>query len=76
MLEASAGSRNELNNSDALKRELLFSCVDRMVGEPEQRFCSVDEGLLKGIRACSPKSDKFCSESHFYELAKHYRIDL
>ena len=64
MLEATAGSRTELNNSDTLKRELFFPCVDRMVGELEQRFCSVDAGLLKGIQACSPKCETFLCESH------------
>lgn len=71
VLEATAGSRTELN-SDTLKRELLFPCVDRMVCELEQRFCSVDAGLVKGIQACSPKCTNFLSESHLNELAKHY----
>uniref|UniRef100_A0A1A7X346 DUF4371 domain-containing protein n=1 Tax=Iconisemion striatum TaxID=60296 RepID=A0A1A7X346_9TELE len=73
VLEVTVGSRTELNNSDTLKRELLFPCVDRMVGELDQRFCSVDAGLLKGIQACSPKSENFLSEPHLNELAKHYR---
>ncbi|CAK6975896.1 zinc finger MYM-type 1-like [Scomber scombrus] len=76
VLETTAGARTELNNSDPMKRELLFPCVDRMVGELEQRFCSVDAGLLRGIQACSPKSENFLSESHLNELAKHYSIDL
>lgn len=76
VLEATVGSRTELNNSDALKRELLFPCVDWMVGELDQRFCSVDAGLLKVIQACSPKSENFLSEPHLNELAKHYRLDL
>lgn len=38
---------------------LLFPCMDWMVGELDQRFCSVDAGLLKGIQACSPKSENF-----------------
>uniref|UniRef100_A0A3P8QGE1 HAT C-terminal dimerisation domain-containing protein n=1 Tax=Astatotilapia calliptera TaxID=8154 RepID=A0A3P8QGE1_ASTCA len=76
VLEATVGSRTELNNSDTLKRELLFPCVDRMVGELDQRFCSVDAGLLKGVQACSPKSENFLSEPHLNELAKHYRLDL
>ncbi|KAG7471604.1 zinc finger MYM-type 1-like [Solea senegalensis] len=76
VLETTAGARTELNNSDTLKRELPFPCVDRMVGELEQRFCSVDAGLLRGIQACSPKSENFLSESHLNELAKHYSIDL
>lgn len=66
----------ELNNLDTLKRELLFPYVDRMVGELEQRYYSVDAGLLKGIQACSPKSENFLSESHLNELAKHYSNDL
>ncbi|XP_039858034.1 zinc finger MYM-type protein 1-like [Simochromis diagramma] len=76
VLEATVGSRTELNNSDTLKRELLFPCVDRMVGELDQRFCSVDAGLLKGVQACSPESENFLSEPHLNELAKHYRLDL
>lgn len=76
MLEATAGSRIELNNSDILKRELLFPCVDRMVGQLEQRFRSADAGLLKGIQACSPKCENFLSESQLNELAKHYSFDL
>uniref|UniRef100_A0AAZ1XXH4 HAT C-terminal dimerisation domain-containing protein n=1 Tax=Oreochromis aureus TaxID=47969 RepID=A0AAZ1XXH4_OREAU len=47
-----------------------------MVGELDQTFCSVDAGLLKGIQACSPKSETFVSEPHLNELAKHYRVDL
>lgn len=58
-----------------LKRELLFSFVDRMVDKLEQRFCSVDSGLQKSIQICSPKCENFLSESKFYELTKHYSID-
>ena len=63
-------------SSHTLTTELLFPCVDRMVSELEQRFSSVDAGLLKGIQACSPKSQNFLSESHLDELAKHYSINL
>uniref|UniRef100_A0A3Q4GS89 HAT C-terminal dimerisation domain-containing protein n=1 Tax=Neolamprologus brichardi TaxID=32507 RepID=A0A3Q4GS89_NEOBR len=72
VLEATVGSRTELNNSDTLKRELLFPCVDWMVGELDQRFCSLDAGLLKGIQACSPKSENFLSEPHLNELKLSY----
>lgn len=58
-----------------LKRELLFSFVDRMVGKLEQRFCSVDSGLQKSIQTYSPKCENFLSQSKFNELAKHYSID-
>uniref|UniRef100_A0A3B5AB25 HAT C-terminal dimerisation domain-containing protein n=1 Tax=Stegastes partitus TaxID=144197 RepID=A0A3B5AB25_9TELE len=75
-LETTSGAQTELDNSDTLKRELLFPCVDRMVGELEQKFCSVDAGLLRGIQACGPKCENFLSESHLDELAKHYSIDL
>ncbi|CAB1436090.1 unnamed protein product [Pleuronectes platessa] len=57
------------------RSEQLAVCV-RMVSELELRFSSVDAGLLKGIQACSPKSENFLSESHLDELAKHYSIDL
>ncbi|KAJ8014673.1 hypothetical protein DPEC_G00018100 [Dallia pectoralis] len=42
-------------------------CHTRMVSEL---------GLLKGIQACSPKSENFLSESYLDELARHYSIDL
>lgn len=42
----------------------------------EQRFCSVDAGLLTGIQECSPKCENFLSESHLNELVKHYSINL
>lgn len=76
MFETTFGSRTELVNSETLKTELLFPCVDRMVSELTLRFSSVDAGLLKGIQACSPKSENFLSESHLDELARHYGIDL
>ncbi|CAB1433037.1 unnamed protein product [Pleuronectes platessa] len=76
VLETTFGSGTELISSQTLKAELLFPCVDRMVSELELRFSSVDAGLLKGIQACSPKSENFMSESHLDELAKHYSIDL
>ncbi|KAJ8366209.1 hypothetical protein SKAU_G00150400 [Synaphobranchus kaupii] len=76
VLETTLGSGTELISSGTLKTELLFPCVDRMVSELELRFSSVDAGLLKGIQACSPKSENFLSESHLDELAKHYSIDL
>ena len=76
MVETAAGSRTELNSPDTFKRDLLFPCVDRMVAELEQRFCSVDAGLLKGIQACCPKSVNFFSQADLKELAKHYKIDL
>uniref|UniRef100_A0A8C6LXF4 DUF4371 domain-containing protein n=1 Tax=Nothobranchius furzeri TaxID=105023 RepID=A0A8C6LXF4_NOTFU len=69
-------SRTELISSEVLKTELLFPCVDRMVGELEVRFCSVDAGLLKGIQACSPKSENFLDQSNLNELARHYSINL
>ncbi|KAJ8335360.1 hypothetical protein SKAU_G00387020 [Synaphobranchus kaupii] len=76
VLETTLGSGTELISSGTLKTELLFPCVDRMVSELELRFSSVDAGLLKGIQACSPKSENLLSESHLDELAKHYSIDL
>lgn len=76
VLETTLGTGTELVRSAAFKTDLLFPCVDRMVSELEVRFCSVDTGLLKGIQACSPKSDNFLSESHLDELAKHYHINL
>ena len=76
VLESTLGSGTELISSHTLTTELLFPCVDRMVSELEQRFSSVDAGLLKGIQACSPKSQNFLSESHWDELAKHYSINL
>uniref|UniRef100_A0A3Q2D0G0 HAT C-terminal dimerisation domain-containing protein n=1 Tax=Cyprinodon variegatus TaxID=28743 RepID=A0A3Q2D0G0_CYPVA len=74
--DTTVGLRTELVNSEVFKRELLFPCLDRMVGELEQRFASVDAGLLKGIQACSPKSDNFLNEVNLKELAGHYNIDL
>uniref|UniRef100_A0A8C6M5P9 DUF4371 domain-containing protein n=1 Tax=Nothobranchius furzeri TaxID=105023 RepID=A0A8C6M5P9_NOTFU len=76
MCETTVGSRTELISSEVLKTELLFPCVDRMVGELEVRFCSVDAGLLKGIQACSPKSENFLDQSNLNELARHYSINL
>uniref|UniRef100_A0A8C6LPH8 HAT C-terminal dimerisation domain-containing protein n=1 Tax=Nothobranchius furzeri TaxID=105023 RepID=A0A8C6LPH8_NOTFU len=76
VFETTVGSRTELISSEVLKTELLFPCVDRMVGELEVRFCSVDAGLLKGIQACSPKSENFLDQSNLNELARHYSINL
>lgn len=76
MLETTLGSVTELNSSEMLKTSLLFPCVDRMVSELEVRFSSVHSGLLKGIQACSPKSENFLSKSYLDELARHYSIDL
>ncbi|XP_040024980.2 zinc finger MYM-type protein 1 [Gasterosteus aculeatus] len=76
VLESTLGSGTELISSHTLTTELLSPCVDRMVSELEQRFSSVDAGLLKGIQACSPKSQNFLSESHLDELPKHYSINL
>lgn len=70
--ETTVGSRTELVTSEALKTELLFPCVDRTVGELELRFSSVDAGLLKGLQACSPKSENFLNESNMDDLARHY----
>lgn len=74
--DTTVGSRIELVDSKVFKRDLLFPCLDRMVGELEHRFASVDAGLLKGIQACSPKSENFLNEVNFKELAVHYNIDL
>ncbi|XP_073729785.1 zinc finger MYM-type protein 1-like [Misgurnus anguillicaudatus] len=76
VFETTLGSGTELISSEMLKTRLLFPCVDRMVSELELRFSSVNSGLLKGIQACSPKSENFLSESHLDEIARHYSIDL
>ena len=55
---------------------LFFPCLDRMVAELDERFASVDTGLLKGIQACSPKFENFLNEVNLKELAGHYNIDL
>uniref|UniRef100_A0A3Q2YX22 DUF4371 domain-containing protein n=1 Tax=Hippocampus comes TaxID=109280 RepID=A0A3Q2YX22_HIPCM len=76
VLETVAGSRSEFDNAETLKRDLLFPCVDRMVGELETRFCTVDAELLKGIQACCPKSENFLSDADLTIFAKHYNIEL
>lgn len=58
-----------------MKTELLLPCLDRMVCELDQRFSTVDAGLLKGIQACSPNSN-FLDTSCLTEFAKHYGIDV
>ncbi|XP_063615327.1 zinc finger MYM-type protein 1-like [Penaeus indicus] len=57
---------------DTLK-ELFFPCL---VAELDERFASVDTELLKGIQACSPKSETFLNEVNLKELAGHYITDL
>ena len=76
MFETTVGSHTELGSSQTFKTGLLFPCVDRMVSELTLRFSSVDADLLKGIQACSPKSENFLNVSHLDELARYYSIDL
>ena len=76
VFETTLGSHTELGSSQTFKTGLLFPCVDRMVSELTLRFSSVDADLLKGIQACSPKSENFLNVSHLDELARHYSIDL
>ncbi|RXM29873.1 Zinc finger MYM-type protein 1 [Acipenser ruthenus] len=75
VVETSLGLGTELSCSQTLKTELL-PCLDRMVCELDQRFSTVDAGLLKDIQACSPNSKNFLDTSCLTEFAKHYGIDV
>uniref|UniRef100_A0A4W5QK15 DUF4371 domain-containing protein n=1 Tax=Hucho hucho TaxID=62062 RepID=A0A4W5QK15_9TELE len=76
VVETSLGLGTELSCSQTKKTELLLPCLDRMVCELDQRFSTVDAGLLKGIQACSPNSKNFLDTSCLTEFAKHYSIDV
>ncbi|KAK1171307.1 zinc finger MYM-type protein 1-like, partial [Acipenser oxyrinchus oxyrinchus] len=76
VVETSLGLDTELSCSQTLKTELLLPCLDRMVCELDQRFSTVDAGLLKDIQVCSPNSKNFLDTSCLTEFAKHYGIDV
>ncbi|MEQ2285853.1 hypothetical protein AMECASPLE_036218, partial [Ameca splendens] len=74
VLEASAVLRTESNNSDTLKKNYFSPVWIGWLMSLRKDF--VDVELLKGIQACSLKSENLLSKSHLNELAKHYSIDL
>lgn len=76
VVETSLGLGTELSCSQTMKTELLLPCLDRTDCELDQRFLTVDVGLLKGIQACSPNSKNVLDTSCLTEFAKHYGIDV
>jgi hypothetical protein len=76
VVESTVGFREETNTSDKLKRTLLYPCLDRMLTELNQRFSTVDKGLIIGIQACNPLSDNFLSVKDLTVLAEYYGVSL
>lgn len=55
VVETSLGLGTELSCSQTMKTELLLPCLDRMVCELDQRFSTVDAGLLKRHTGMQPQ---------------------
>ncbi|XP_073726196.1 zinc finger MYM-type protein 1-like [Misgurnus anguillicaudatus] len=76
VVDSSCGTVSDLSDAEKLKRNLYLPCLDRMVGEMDQRFSSLNEQILKGLQACNPGSDSFLCLEHLRGLADHYNVDL
>lgn len=64
------------SESDKLTTRLFYPCIDRMLGELNQRFSTVDKDLMVGIQACNPRSRNFLNAQDMRAIAKHYDIPL
>jgi hypothetical protein len=58
VVETSLGLGTELSCSQTMKTELLLPCLGGMVCELDQRFPTLDAGLLKGMQACRTQLKK------------------
>ena len=59
VVETSLGLGIELTCSQTMKTELLLPCLDMMVCELDQRFSTVDAGLLKGMQPQLKKHPRY-----------------
>ena len=76
LVDTTTGQREEMFGSDAMRVNLFYPTIDRMIREMTARFSPQCENVMLGIDACNPSSETFLDISDLRRIATHCNMEL